>query len=209
VAYCAGGSLLTVAGPCGIYTRFPFHSPKRRAPQGVSKLAHDFALVNLDSRKFVGPVKMGACALEKQEQKVRSMTLEFVQREQEGIMIVDLKGPLTFGLADAHFRSELDKRVLAKQVRVGLNLDHVTEIDTTGLGTLLFALAKLQKAGGGLALVDLKPLHIEVVLEAKLAAVFEIFKTDQDAINSFFPDREARRYDILQFVRSQEEAAQS
>jgi anti-sigma B factor antagonist len=137
------------------------------------------------------------------------MTLEFVQREQEGITIIDLKGPLTFGPPDAHFRNELDKRVLAKQVRVVLNLDQLTEIDTTGLGTLLFALAKLQKAGGGLALVDLKPLHIEVVLEAKLAAVFEVFKTDQDAINSFFPGREARRYDILQFVRSQEEPAQS
>lgn len=83
------------------------------------------------------------------------------------------------------------------------------EIDTTGLGTLLFALAKLQKAGGGLALVNLKPLHIEAVLGAKLAAVFEVFKTDQDAINSFFPGREARRYDILEFVRSQGEPAES
>jgi anti-anti-sigma factor len=137
------------------------------------------------------------------------MSLEIVQREQEGIAIVDLKGHLTFGQGDAHFRSELDRLVQAEQFRVVLNLIDVGEIDTTGLGTLLFALAKLQKAGGGLALVNLKPLHIEVVLEAKLAAVFEIFKTDQDAINSFFPGREARRYDILEFVRSQEEPAQS
>lgn len=137
------------------------------------------------------------------------MSLEIVQREQEGIAIVDLKGHLTFGQGDAHFRSELDRLVQAERFRVVLNLIDVGEIDTTGLGTLLFALAKLQKAGGGLALVNLKPLHIEVVLEAKLAAVFEIFKTDQDAINSFFPGREARRYDILEFVRSQEEPAQS
>ena len=70
-----------------------------------------------------------------------------------------------------------------------MNLDHVSEIDTTGLGTLLFALAKLQKAGGGLALVNLKPTHIELSLEARLAAVFEVFKTGQDAINGFFPGR--------------------
>ncbi len=137
------------------------------------------------------------------------MSLEIIQRELEGIQIVDLKGHLTFGPGDSHFRSELDKLVLAKQIRVVLNLDDVGEIDTTGLGTLLFALAKLQKAGGGLALVNLKPLHIEVVLEAKLDAVFEIYKTDQDAINSFFPGREARRYDILAFVRAQGEPAQS
>jgi anti-sigma B factor antagonist len=137
------------------------------------------------------------------------MTLEIVYREQEGITIVDLKGPLTLGPGDSHFRSELDKLVLANQIRIVLNLGDVGDIDTAGLGTLLFALSTLQKAGGGLALVNLKPLHIDVVLEAKLATVFEVFKTDQDAINSFFPGREAQRYDILEFVRSQEEPAQS
>jgi anti-anti-sigma factor len=137
------------------------------------------------------------------------MSLEIIQREQEGIQIVDLKGHLTFGPGDLHFRSELDRLVLANQIRVVLNLNEVGEIDTAGLGTLLLALAKLQKAGGGLALVNLKPSHIQVVLEAKLEAIFEVFKTDQDAINSFFPGREAQRYDILEFVRSQVEPTQS
>ena len=137
------------------------------------------------------------------------MLLEFLQREQEGIAIVDLKGHLTFGPADAHFRSELDRLVLAKQIRVVLNLKDVGEIDTTGLDTLVFALAEIQGAGGGLALVNLQPLHIGVVLEAKLEALFEVYKTDQDAINSFFPGREARRYDILDFVRSHGEPAES
>ena len=137
------------------------------------------------------------------------MSLEINQREQEGVQIIDLKGHLTFGPGDSHFRSELDKLVLAKQIRVVLNLEALGEIDTAGLGTLLFALAKLQKAGGGLALVNLKPLHIAVVLEAKLVAIFEVYKTDQDAINSFFPGREAQRYDILAFVRAQGEPVQS
>lgn len=136
------------------------------------------------------------------------MSLEIVHREQEGIVIVDLKGRLTFGPEDLHFRSELDGLVRAKKTRVVLNLDQVNEIDTTGLGTLLFALAKLQKSGGGLALVNLKSAHIEVLVAARLAEVFEVFKTDQDAINSFFPDREVQRYDILEFVRSQGELAE-
>src|ERR1019366_4089183 len=130
------------------------------------------------------------------------MSLEIVQREQEGIEIVDLKGRLTLGEADLHFRSELDRLVRTGKSRVVLNLNDVSEIDTTGLGTLLFALAKLRKAGGGLALVNLKPSHIEVLVQARLAAVFEVFQDDQNAINSFFPDREVQRYDILEFVRS-------
>jgi anti-sigma B factor antagonist len=137
------------------------------------------------------------------------MSLEIVQREQEGIVIVDLKGHLTLGEADLDFRSELDKLVRSGKSHVVLNLNDVSEIDTTGLGTLLFALAKLRKAGGGLALVNLKPSHIKVLLEARVANVFEVFKTDQDAINSFFPGREFQRYDILEFVQSQQKPAES
>src|ERR1700728_1261885 len=137
------------------------------------------------------------------------MSLEIVQREQEGIVIIDLKGHLTLGEGDLDFRTELDKLVRSEKSHVVLNLNDVSEIDTAGLGTLLFALAKLRKAGGGLALVNLKPSHIELLLEARVATVFEVFKTDQDAINSFFPDREVQPYDILEFVRSQQEPART
>ena len=86
-----------------------------------------------------------------------------------------------------------------------MNLNDVSEMDTTGLGTLPFALAKLRKAGGDLALVNLKPLHIAALVAARLAAVFEVFKEDQDAINSFFPGREVQRYDILEFAGSKQQ----
>jgi len=128
------------------------------------------------------------------------MSLEFVQREQEGIEIVDLKGSLTFGQDDLSFRSELDRLVRTGKNHVILNLNDVDDIDTTGLGTLAFAVAKVRKAGGNLALVNLKPKHIEILVEAKLGRVFEIFADDQDAIDSFFPDRDVIPYDILEFV---------
>ncbi len=137
------------------------------------------------------------------------MSLEIAQREQEGIVIIDLKGPLTLDEGDLDFRTELDKLVHSGKSRVVLNLNDVSQIDTTGLGTLLFAVAKLRKAGAGLALVNLKPTHIKLLLEAKVANIFEVFKTDQDAINSFFPGREFQHYDILEFVQSQQEPAES
>jgi anti-sigma B factor antagonist len=137
------------------------------------------------------------------------MSLEIIQREQEGIVIIDLKGHLTLGEAEADFRSEIDKLVGSGKSHVVLNLNDVDKIDATGLGELLYAVANLRKAGGGLALVNLKPSHIKLLLEAKVANVFEVFKTDQDAINSFFPDREVQHYDILEFVQSQQEPAES
>jgi len=35
----------------------------------------------------------------------------------------------------------------------------------------------------------------------KLTTIFEVFDDEQNAINSFFPDRELKRFDILSFVQ--------
>jgi anti-sigma B factor antagonist len=130
------------------------------------------------------------------------MPLEIVCREQEGIEILNLNGRLTLGQEDLDFRSELDRLVKAGQLRVALNFADLRQLDTTGLGTLLFALAKLRKAGGGLAIFNIKPAHIELLTATKLESVFEVFQDEQDAIDSFFPDRETKRYDVMQFVES-------
>ena len=87
------------------------------------------------------------------------------------------------------------------RIRVVLNLAGVTDIDTTGLGTLLFAMAVLRGAGGGLALASLHPAHMELLVIAKMETVFKVFDHEQDAINSFFPERQAPRFDILEFLR--------
>jgi len=130
------------------------------------------------------------------------MSLEIIHSEREGIEVLDLNGHLTFGPEDLDFRNELDRLVKAGKIRVVLNLSNLHKLDTTGLGTLLFALAKLRKAGGNLAIFNMKRSHIELLTEAHLEAVFEVFQDEQDAINSFFPDREVKRYDILEFVES-------
>ena len=130
------------------------------------------------------------------------MGLEIGHRELEGIEIVDLQGRLTFGEEDLQFRTDIEKLVRTGKNRLVLNLAGVTDIDTTGLGTLLFALAKLRKVGGGLALVNMNPSHIELLVLAKLETLFEVFGDEQNAINSFFPGREIQRFDILEFVRS-------
>jgi anti-sigma B factor antagonist len=130
------------------------------------------------------------------------MSLEITHREDEGIDVLDLNGQLTFGQEDLDFRAALDRLVTAGKIRVALNLGNLHKLDTTGLGTLLFARAKLRKAGGNLAVFNLKPSHIELLTAAKLETVFEVFRQEQDAISSFFPDREVQRYDILEFVES-------
>ena len=131
------------------------------------------------------------------------MSLEITPRGVEGIVILDLNGQLTFGQEDLDFRVELDRLVKAGKLRVALNFSGLHKLDTTGLGTLLFALAKLRKAGGKLAIFEMKPTHIGLLTEARLETVFEVFHDEHDAMDSFFPDRDINRFDILAFVESE------
>jgi len=50
-------------------------------------------------------------------------------------------------------------------------------------------------------LVSLNRRHIELLVMTKLATVFETYPDEQDAINSFYPDRENKTFDILDFVQ--------
>ena len=46
--------------------------------------------------------------------------------------------------------------------------------------------------------------HLSLDVLTKLNTVFEVFADEQDAVNSFFPDRAVRHYDILEWVQEQE-----
>lgn len=133
-----------------------------------------------------------------------SLSLHIEQRESESVTILDLKGQLIFGQGDLALREILGRLYQSGKVNIILNLKHVDGIDSSGLGTLVFGLARLRKAGGRLALLNVNRSHLELFLLTRLASAFEFFGDERDAVNSFFPDRAVRRFDILDFVQCEE-----
>lgn len=130
--------------------------------------------------------------------------LQVEQRERQGIRILDLHGRLTIGDSEAVLRTAIMALAESKIVNVILNLAGVTEIDDDGEGALVFCYAHLVEAGGALKLLRI-PLHLRLIILAKLDTVFEVFSEEEDAINSFFPSRAIHRYDILNWVEEQED----
>ena len=133
------------------------------------------------------------------------MSLHIEQRESEGIVILDLKGPLTLGHADLELRDRLHALHQSGKVDIVLNLKDVSHIDSTGLGTLVFGLARLRKAGGKLALLNVDKSHLELFLLTRLAIAFEFFDDEREAVNSFFPDRAVKPFDVLNFVQHKDD----
>jgi anti-sigma B factor antagonist len=134
------------------------------------------------------------------------MSLQIEEREKEGIVILDLKGSLTLGEGDLALRERLAALHQSGKINIILDLKEVIDIDSTGLGTLVFGLAKLRKAGGRLALLNVNRAHLKLFLLTRLALAFEFFDDEQDAVNSFFPDRELKHFDVLEFVQHEEDA---
>jgi anti-sigma B factor antagonist len=131
--------------------------------------------------------------------------LEIQSREREGVKILDLDGKLTVGDA-SDLREKVTTEAAAGSLQQLLNLKNVEYIDSTGLGTMVICFMAVQKAGGTLKLVNLNRRNLELVLLTKLSTVFQIFNDEQEAINSFFPDREIKHFDILSFVQQQKES---
>lgn len=133
------------------------------------------------------------------------MAFEIIEREREGIKILDLQGRLTVGPAATQARDAVNRLCTAGSSRIVLNLADVDYIDSTGLGTLVICFTTLQKAGGGLKLLNLNKRNLELLLLTKLSTVFQLFNDEQDAVNSFFPNRQIRKFDILEFVEKQQD----
>src|SRR5216684_5087996 len=134
------------------------------------------------------------------------MSFEIRDSEREGVCVLALKGRLTVGESST-LRDKINEVLAAGHKNVILNLQHVDYIDSTGLGSMVICFTTLKKAGGALKLVNPNKRNIELLLLTKLHTIFEVFVDEQDAINSFFPDRDIKRFDILSFVKSQENEA--
>ncbi|MGA2593887.1 MAG: STAS domain-containing protein [Bryobacteraceae bacterium] len=128
------------------------------------------------------------------------MSLDITQREHEGITILDMKGRITVGKEATALREKTSALIAGGTKDVILNLVHVDYIDSTGLGALVMCSTTQRRAGGTLKLVNLNRRNIELLVMTKLATVFDLFTDEQDAVNSFFPDREIKAFDILNFV---------
>lgn len=132
------------------------------------------------------------------------MSLEIQNREKEGVTILDLNGRLVVGGAST-LREKVNEQLALGNSQLILNLKEVDYIDSTGLGTMVICFTSLQKAGGMMKLVHLNRRNIELLLLTKLSTVFQIFAEEQEAVNSFFPEREIKHFDILSFVKGQKD----
>ena len=133
------------------------------------------------------------------------MKLQIEPRERENIVILDLKGQLTQGDEDLSLLKRLLLLLDSRRREVIVNIQEVSSIDASGLATLAFCATRFHDVGGRVVFLNpRRPDRPDTdILEPNTA--LETYQEELDAVNSFFPDRVAPQYDILEFVQKRKE----
>jgi anti-sigma B factor antagonist len=112
------------------------------------------------------------------------MDLRLETHVTEGITIVSAHGRIVLGEDSAALRDTL-KQVLSTTREVVLNLSGVNYIDSSGLGTLVAVYSSARSGGADIKLTGLGQRLRDVMQITKLATVFEVYDTEQQAIAAF------------------------
>jgi anti-sigma B factor antagonist len=109
------------------------------------------------------------------------MDLKIEKRQVNGVTIVSCQGRIMFG-DEANALRDFLREALAETPRMVLNLAGVTYIDSGGLGTLVGVYSSARGAGADIKLTGLGQRLRDVLQITKLATVFEVFSTEQEAL---------------------------
>lgn len=133
------------------------------------------------------------------------MSLEIARRDREGIVVFDLKGRITMGNEVSTFRVAYEIVAAQPGGRIILNMREIDYVDSTGLGAMVMCATRLRNSQGVVKLLNVNRRNIELIVMTKIDTIFEIFDDETDAVNSFFPGRAIKRFDLLSFVQKMRE----
>src|SRR5262245_4835269 len=111
--------------------------------------------------------------------------MEISERRVGDVTILDLKGRLIFDEGFEPLRSKLSDVIGHGDLKVLLNLDEVTYLDSAGIGLIACKYVTLHRMGGELKLCNLHSRSYRVLNVTKLLTVFESFATEEDALKTF------------------------
>ena len=114
------------------------------------------------------------------------MTLKMETRTVEGVSVVSCTGRIVFGDEANALRNTL-KQLLSTTKQVVLNLAGVSYIDSGGLGTMVGVYSSARASGADVKLTGLGQRLRDVLAITKLATVFEVYDTEQQAVAAFKP----------------------
>ena len=113
------------------------------------------------------------------------MPLKITNREVDGVTVLALDGRIVLGEESGALREKIKGLLGEGKKKMVLNVDKVTMIDSSGLGALVAAYSSAKSQGASLRLCNLGSKFNELMQITKLLTVFEVSKSEADAVRGF------------------------
>ena len=110
--------------------------------------------------------------------------MEILERKTGNVGVISLSGRLDAYSAN-DVETKLNSMIDAAQVQLVVSLEELEYISSSGLRVLLAGLKKVKKQQGDIRLACLKPYIKEVFDIAGFTQLFNMFDTEEAAVDSF------------------------
>lgn len=96
--------------------------------------------------------------------------------------ILDLEGPLKLGKDEEGFRDQIQQLVEGGALHIGINLAGVTDLDSSGIGSLVRAFTTLKRAGGKCTYFSPSKRVLMLLKMVRLDSVLDIAEDEATAL---------------------------
>lgn len=113
------------------------------------------------------------------------MDLRISERKSQNVTILDLHGRVVIGATNDSLAAELRKLAENAPCDVLINLAEVTQVDSSGLSTLVRSFVTLERDGGSLKILNPNG-HVREILElTRLVQCLPTYTDEAQALASF------------------------
>lgn len=107
------------------------------------------------------------------------------ERRAGDVTILDLKGRLRVGGNSVALHRSIRSLILEKKIRIVINLEGVTYIDSCGLGELVASQVSVENKGGKIKLIGLTETLRELLTITRVLTIFDTYENEADAVHDF------------------------
>ncbi len=110
-----------------------------------------------------------------------------VRELEDDIAVLDVDGDIDLYSA-SDLRDSVFEQIDIGKTKVIINLENVTYIDSSGIGTLITSLSKIKKINGKMCIINVYDSVKKVFELTKLTTFFKIYTSENEAIQALSDD---------------------
>ena len=115
------------------------------------------------------------------------MSLQISIREFGDVTVVDIRGKSTIDGGSESLSRRLKELIADGVYRLLLNLEDLSQVDSSGVGVIIDTLVRARNRGGDLKLLSPRGRVLEVLRVLRLTKFVACFEDENEALTSFQP----------------------